>query len=35
MGILKVYLRWGNRLSPGRKNPLKKPGRAHAGTAYS
>ena len=25
MGILKVYLRWGNRLSPRRKNPLKKP----------
>lgn len=25
MGILKVYLRWGNRLSPVRKSPLKKP----------
>lgn len=26
MGILKVYLRWGNRLSPVRKSPLKKTG---------
>lgn len=34
MGILKVYLRW-EIVYLGRKNPLKKPGRAHAGTAYS